>query len=72
MFKKIMTVVIDLGGRYFRLRRLFWDADDWVENCLITCYFYREFGSTLALRKRKIKKKRVGYPTFYYVCMNNM
>ena len=29
--KKIMTVVIDLGGRYFRFRRLFWDGDDWVK-----------------------------------------
>ena len=40
--KRIMTVVIGLGGRCFRLFMLFWDGNDWVKYLY---YGYRAISS---------------------------
>jgi hypothetical protein len=67
--KKIMTVVVDLGGRCFRLCALFWDSD----NLTKVHYFYRIFK---LLRKKLSKERHVlslyNFYTSSCVCMNCM
>ena len=43
--KRIMTVVVGLGGRCFKVCMLYWDCDDWMKYLrYVTSYFYRELG----------------------------